>query len=149
MMREVPGIMGVKQSAGDLKLFADLMLACPPASASSRRSTRCSIRAWRSAPTAHLDAHLRRAAPVHRAVERGEARATTSAAWTCIAGCCGLWNAIYADNRIATFKYALSLQGLTVGTCRPADDPATPAQQAAIRAAMVALVPRQELVAAS
>ncbi len=29
IMRDVPGVIGVKQSAGDLKLFADLMLATP------------------------------------------------------------------------------------------------------------------------
>lgn len=29
IMREVPGVVGVKQSAGDLKLFADLMLDVP------------------------------------------------------------------------------------------------------------------------
>jgi 4-hydroxy-tetrahydrodipicolinate synthase len=50
-----------------------------------------------------------------------------------------LWNAIFADNRIATAKYALSLQGMEVGTCRRPTTPATPAQQAAIRAAVEAL----------
>ena len=31
-MTEVPEVIGVKQSAGDLKLMADLMLLAPPAS---------------------------------------------------------------------------------------------------------------------
>ncbi|HAG46313.1 MAG TPA: dihydrodipicolinate synthase family protein, partial [Gammaproteobacteria bacterium] len=26
LMREIPGVIGVKQSAGDMKLFADLMI---------------------------------------------------------------------------------------------------------------------------
>ena len=50
-----------------------------------------------------------------------------------------LWNAVFADNRIATAKYALSLQGVPVGVCRRPTVPATSAQQAAIRDAMADL----------
>ncbi len=50
-----------------------------------------------------------------------------------------LWNAIFADNRVATAKFALSLQGAPTGISRRPTPPVTPAQQAAIRAAIAAL----------
>ena len=52
IMREVPGVIGVKQSAGDLKLLADPDLSAPTGKESSARSTRSSTRPSRSAPTA-------------------------------------------------------------------------------------------------
>ena len=145
MMREVPGIMGVKQSAGDLKLFADLMLDVP---AGKRIFAAVDSLLY---PCVALGAHglismLTSAAPrqcieLWNAVKRGDHDHAQSLHRKLLR----LWNAIYADNRIATFKYALSLQGLTVGACRRPTLPATPAQQAAIRAAMEGLVPKREL----
>jgi 4-hydroxy-tetrahydrodipicolinate synthase len=49
IMQEVPGVIGVKQSAGDLKLFADLMLTAPTGKKSSARSMPCFTRRSRSA----------------------------------------------------------------------------------------------------
>jgi 4-hydroxy-tetrahydrodipicolinate synthase len=145
MMREVPGVMGVKQSAGDLKLFADLMLDVPQG---KRIFAAVDSLLY---PCVALGAHglismLTSAAPrqcieLWNAVKRGD-HAEAQALHRKLLR---LWNAIYADNRIATFKYALSLQGLTVGTSRRPTTPATPSQQAAIRAAMEELVPKKEL----
>jgi 4-hydroxy-tetrahydrodipicolinate synthase len=148
MMREVPGIMGVKQSAGDLKLFADLMLDVP---ADKRIFAAVDSLLY---PCVALGAHglismLTSAAP-RQCIELWNAmkRADHEHAQVLHRKLLRLWNAIFADNRIATFKYALSLQGLTVGTCRRPTAPATPAQQAAIRAAMEELVPKKELAPA-
>ena len=60
IMREVPGVIGVKQSAGDLKLLADLLLAAPAgelhlqrggrAALSVVRARRATARSRRSSP---------------------------------------------------------------------------------------------------
>lgn len=145
MMKEVPGVIGVKQSSGDLKSFADLMLNHAPGnrifaavdsllypcvalgahgliSMLTSAAPRQCIELWQAVKAGNHE----RALELHRKLLR-------------------LWNAIYADNRLSTFKYALSLQGLDVGVVRRPTLPATPAQQAAIRAAMEDLVPRGEL----
>ena len=43
IMREVPGVIGVKQSAGDLKLFADLMLMAPSRRKNLQRGRRAAL----------------------------------------------------------------------------------------------------------
>lgn len=140
MMREVPGVYGVKQSAGDLKQLADLLLGAAP---ENRIYGAVDSLLY---PCIALGAHglismLTSAAPrqciaLWRAVKEGDhesAKALHAKLLT-------LWNAIFADNRIATFKYALELQGLEVGACRRPTLPATDKQKAAIRAAMADLM---------
>lgn len=139
MMREEPGIIGVKQSAGDLKMLADLLNDEEPG-----KRIYAAIDALLY-PSMSLGAHgiismLASAAPkacleMWYAVQRGDHRRALALHRKMLR----LWNAIFADNRIATAKYALSLQGVPVGVCRRPTPPATPAQQAAIRAAIEAL----------
>ena len=52
IMTEVPDVIGVKQSAGDMKLLADLLLQPPPTAASSPPSTPFSTRPSPWDPTA-------------------------------------------------------------------------------------------------
>jgi 4-hydroxy-tetrahydrodipicolinate synthase len=59
------------------------------------------------------------------------------------------WNSIYADNRVALAKYALSLQGVPTGhTLRPIP-PASASQQAAIRVTLADLLPTAQLMKAA
>lgn len=139
MMREEPGIMGVKQSAGDLKMLADLLLA---AGKGDRIFAAIDALLY---PAISLGAHgvismLASAAPraclaLWEAVRDGDHARALALHRRLL----GLWNAIHADNRIATAKYALEVQGLQVGPCRRPTPPATPEQKAAIRAAIAAL----------
>ncbi|HEY8610814.1 MAG TPA: dihydrodipicolinate synthase family protein [Roseomonas sp.] len=139
MMREEPGVIGVKQSAGDLKMLADLLLEAGP---NDRIYAAIDALLY---PSMALGTHgvismLASAAPrqcieMWNAVKAGD----HARAQVLHRRMLRLWNAIFADNRIATAKYALSLQGMEVGTCRRPTTPATPAQQAAIRAAVEAL----------
>ena len=56
-----------------------------------------------------------------------------------------LWNALYADNQVATTKYALWLQGAPTGhTLKPVPE-ATPAQKEAIRIALADVLPEEQL----
>lgn len=148
MMREEPGIIGVKQSAGDLKMLADLLNDEEPG-----QRIYAAIDALLY-PSMALGAHgiismLASAAPkacleMWHAVQRGDHRRALALHRKMLR----LWNAIFADNRIATAKYALSLQGVPVGVCRRPTPPATPVQQAAIRAAIEALVEEPTLAVA-
>ena len=52
IMKDMPGVIGVKQSAGDLKLMADLLINLPRARRSIAPSMRCCIPRSRSARTA-------------------------------------------------------------------------------------------------
>lgn len=140
MMREVPGVYGVKQSAGDLKQLADLMLGATPG---NRIYGAVDSLLY---PCISLGAHglismLTSAAPrqciaLWKAVKAGDHERALQLHRKLLA----LWNAIFADNRIATFKYALSLQGLDVGVCRRPTTPATEKQKAGIKVAMEALL---------
>ena len=140
MMREVPGVFGVKQSAGDLKQLADLMLGAAPG---NRIYGAVDSLLY---PCIALGAHglismLTSAAPRHcielwQAVKRGDHAHAGLLHQRLLA----LWNAIYSDNRIATFKYALQTQGLEVGVCRRPTLPATGEQRARVDTAMAALL---------
>ena len=139
MMREEPGVIGVKQSAGDLKLLADLLNDAAPG---DRIYAAIDALLY---PSIALGAHgvismLAAAAPrqcleLWEAVQRGDHAAALGLHRKMLR----LWNAIFADNRVATSKFALSLQGAPTGVSRRPTPPVTPAQQATIRAAIAAL----------
>ncbi|MDF2809667.1 MAG: dihydrodipicolinate synthase family protein [Microvirga sp.] len=139
MMREEPGVIGVKQSAGDLKLLADLLLDAGP-----KDRIFAAIDALLY-PSIALGAHgvismLAAAAPrqcldLWEAVQRGDHATALGLHRKMLR----LWNAIFADNRIATSKFALSLQGAPLGISRRPTPAVTPQQQATIRSAVADL----------
>ena len=111
ILREVPGVVGVKQSAGDLKLLADLLETAP------RGARILSAVDALLYPSFTLGAHgaiaaILTAAPracvlLWQAVARedhGTARRLHSALLR-------LWNALVGDNLPANVKQALDLQG--------------------------------------
>jgi 4-hydroxy-tetrahydrodipicolinate synthase len=139
IMREVPGVIGVKQSAGDLKLVADLLtmarpedlilsavdaLLYPSFALGAHGSIAAILTAVPAASVALWDAvrsgdHAR-ALDLHRRL-------------------LPLWNAMMGDNLPACTKFAQTLQGCPALFPRAPMPPATPAQQAAIRAALAGL----------
>ena len=145
IMREVPGVAGVKQSAGDLKALADLLVDARP---SDRIFAAVDALLY---PCIALGAHgvisiLTTAVPsalvqLWDAVRRGD----HAFGRDMHARLLRLWNALYADNRVATTKYALWLQGAPTGhTLRPVAA-VTPAQKAAIREALAGVLPQARL----
>ena len=145
IMREVPGVIGVKQSAGDLKLFADLMITAAP----SNRIF-CAVDALLY-PAFTLGAHgsiaaILTAAPkacvdLWNAVKAGD----HAQALRLHERLLPLWNAMVGDNLPACTKFAQALQGCDAGMPRQPMPSASPTQQAAIRKALLDLgvqVPR-------
>lgn len=136
IMRQVPQVIGVKQSAGDLKLFADLMLGAP------RGARIFSAVDALLYPSFTLGAHgtiaaLPTAAP--RAVVKLwdlTAAGDHKAALRLHNKLLGLWNAMIDDNLPAAVKFALTAQGIRGGHPRAPMPAASPAQQRAIRAAL-------------
>lgn len=139
IMTEVPLVVGVKQSAGDLKLFADLMITAPkdkmifsavdalmyPSYALGAAGSIAAILA--AAPKASVD--------LWDAVKAGDhARALDLHQKLLV-----LWNAIVADNLPACTKFAQALQGVPAMLPRQPMPVASPAQQAAIVKALQGL----------
>ena len=135
LMREVPGVFGVKQSASDLKAMADLIDRCEP-----HQRIYAAIDALLY-PTFSLAAHgaisqILSAVPgpcveLWNMVQRGDHVAALALHKKLLK----MWNAISGDNRLAVTKYTMSLQGVPVGNPRAPLTPASAAQrQAAINA---------------
>lgn len=135
IMTEVPLVIGVKQSAGDLKLFADLMMMAPD------KLIYSAVDALMY-PSYALGAHGSIAAILTTAPH------ASVALWNAVkAGdharaldlhnkLLTLWNAIIADNLPACARHAQTLQGLPKTWSRAPMPEASPAQQAAIARAL-------------
>ncbi len=139
IMDEVPGVLGVKQSAGDMKLFADLMRRSKP----------------QNLIFSAVDALLY---PSYQLGARGAIAAILTAApgpsvrlWDAVIAedwqtardlherLMPLWDAIGQDNMPSLVKYAQHLQGLDAGLARRPTSPASDAQKAAVKAALKTL----------
>ncbi len=139
IFEEVPGVIGVKQSAGDLKLYADLLIDAPP---HARIYSAVDALMY---PSFALGGHgaiaaILAAAP-HACVRLWDAvRAGDHAmALDLHQKLLRLWNAMFADNLPACTKYAQSLQGIPAGTPRAPMPAASPEQRMAVRDALEAV----------
>ena len=135
LMREVPGVFGVKQSASDMKSMADLIQRCEP-----HQRIYAAIDALLY-PTFALAAHgaisqILSAVPgpcvkLWNLVRSGDHVRALELHGRLLK----MWNTIAGDNRLAVTKYTMSLQGVPVGNPRAPLTPASAAQrQAAARA---------------
>lgn len=136
IMNELPGVIGVKQSAGDLKLMADLLLDIPagkvvlsavdallyPSFALGAHGTIAANPA--AAPTACV--------ALWNAVQRGD----HDRARILHEHLLRFWNTIVGDNLPACVKYALSLQGCPDSLPRQPMPAPSAAQKAAIAPAL-------------
>lgn len=136
IMTDIPGVVGVKQSAGDLKLFADLMATAPEG---SRIMSAVDALMY---PSFTLGAHgavaaILTAAPkasviLWDAVEAGDHPAALDLHLRLLA----LWNAMIDDNLPAAVKAALDFQGLAGGLPRRPMPAASNSQRNGIAAAL-------------
>ncbi|MEZ4680423.1 MAG: dihydrodipicolinate synthase family protein [Caldilineaceae bacterium] len=138
IITEVDGVIGVKQSAGDMKLLADLLLLLD-----GRGIVFSAVDALLY-PSYTLGAHgsiaaILAAAPTlcvqqWEAVQRGD-HAVALAIHNKLLR---IWNAMPHDNLPANVKTAMRLQGRDGGIPRAPMQPSSPAQEAALRSALQA-----------
>jgi 4-hydroxy-tetrahydrodipicolinate synthase len=140
IMNELPGVMGVKQSAGDLKLMADLLLDVPagkvvltavdallyPSFALGAHGTIAANPAAAPGPCVALWDAVQRgdhatALEIHRRLLR-------------------FWNTIASDNLPACVKHALTLQGCPAGEPRQPMPAPSARQKEAIAPALAHLL---------
>jgi len=138
IMNEVPLVIGVKQSAGDLKLFADLMMMAPD------KLIYSAVDALMY-PSYTLGAHgsiaaILSAAP-HASVKLWDAvkAGDHALALELHKKLLTLWNAIVSDNLPACTRHAQTLQGLPRTFSRAPMPQASSAQAAAIAKALEGL----------
>ncbi|MDP6343283.1 MAG: dihydrodipicolinate synthase family protein [Alphaproteobacteria bacterium] len=136
IVKAVPEVVGVKQSAGDMKLLADLLLTAPPA---ARIFSAVDALMY---PSFALGSHgaiaaILTAAPAALVrlwdlVQAGEHQAARALHQRLLV----LWNAMADDNLPAAVKFALSEQGVPGGYPRAPMPAASTAQRRAIAAAL-------------
>jgi 4-hydroxy-tetrahydrodipicolinate synthase len=135
IMNEVPLVIGVKQSAGDLKLFADLIVMAPEKliySAVDALMYPSYVLGAHGSIAAILTAAPHASVGLWDAVKAGNHARALDLHKKLLA----LWNALIADNLPACTRYAQILQGLPKTHPRAPMPEASIAQQAAIRAAL-------------
>ena len=139
IMDEVPGVLGVKQSAGDMKLFADLIRRAKPKNMIF------------SAVDALLYLSYKLGAPGSIAAILTAAPGPSVKLWDAVIEqdwetakdlhekLMPLWDAIGLDNMPSLCKYAQSLQGLESGFARRPTSPANNNQKEKVREALINL----------
>lgn len=136
IMADIPGVVGVKQSAGDLKLFADLMAAAPEGarimSAVDALMYPSFTLGAHGAVAAILTAAPRASVILWDAVADGDHATALDLHLRLLA----LWNAMIDDNLPAAVKAALDFQGLAGGLPRRPMPAASNSQRSAIAAAL-------------
>ena len=138
MMRQIPGLIGVKQSAGDLKLLADLLHTSADA---GRIMSAVDALLY---PSFALGAHGAIAAILTAApelcvqlwdqVQAGDQAGALATHLKLLP----IWNAIMADNLPANVKTALAMQGRPAGIPRMPMPESSEQQRASIEAALQA-----------
>lgn len=138
MMREIDGLIGVKQSAGDLKLMADLLMTSADAGLIMSAVDALLY------PSFALGAHGSIAAILTAAPElcvqlwNQVAAGDHAAALETHLKLLPVWNAIMDDNLPANVKTALTLQGRPAGVPRMPMPESSAVQRTAIKQALLA-----------
>ena len=139
IMAEVPMVIGVKQSAGDMKLLADLLLKAPQdryifTAVDALLYPSFALRSH-GAIAAILSAAPKACVDLWDAVATGDHATALDLHQRLLP----LWNAMFDDNLPACTKYAQTLQGVDAGLPRAPMPSASPEQQRKIRAALEGL----------
>ena len=133
IMDEVPGVLGVKQSAGDMKLFADLIRRAKPENLIFSAVDALLYSSYQLGAPGAIAAILT-AAP-GPSVQLWDA--VLDQKWETARGLherlMPLWDAIGLDNMPSLCKYAQKLQGIETGYARKPTSPASDQQKKSIR----------------
>jgi len=133
IMQDMPGVIGVKQSAGDMKLTADLLIGLPPG-----KKVYCAVDALLYCGFALGSQGTIAAQPaaipgvcvtLWNAIQAGDHKKALEIHQAMLR----FWNTISADNLPANIKTALRLQGVETGQPRMPMPASSEAQTAAIR----------------
>jgi 4-hydroxy-tetrahydrodipicolinate synthase len=145
IMREVPAVQGVKQSAGDMKLLADLLMLSDPEdiilSAVDALLYPSFCLGAQGAIAAILAAAPATCVALWEAVQAGDHELALDLHHQLLP----VWNAIEGDNLPAAVRAVMALQGRDGGLPRSPMSPASGAQIAAVGEAVVGLVHERSL----
>ncbi|MHC5653444.1 dihydrodipicolinate synthase family protein [Stappia sp. ICDLI1TA098] len=145
IIREIPNVIGVKQSAGDLKLFADLMITAPDDALIFSAVDALLYPSFAMGSCGTIAANPAAVPGVCVALWDAVQAGNHKLAREIHESLLRFWNTISADNLPANVKYALSQQGVPSGLPR-APMPATSAAQAErIRAALSQVLKYEKL----
>lgn len=136
ILTEVPGVVGVKQSAGDMKLLADLLLQAPERSRILTAVDALLYPSFVLGAQGAIAAVLTAAPTVCVALWDAVGRGDHATALDLHKKLLPIWNAIFADNLPANVKHAMALQGRHGGRPRAPMPPSSPQQQDAIARAL-------------
>ena len=137
-------IIGVKQSAGDLKLLADLLLESQPEDRIFSAVDALLYSSFALGAKGAIAAILTAAPGPCVALWDAVARGDHALALDLHRRLLMLWNAMAGDNLPACVKHAQALQGCPAGRPRSPMPQASEAQQAAIKVALQGLEVRME-----
>lgn len=139
IMDEVPGVVGVKQSAGDMKLFADLMRRAKPEnlifSAVDALLYPSYMLGARGSIAAILSTAPGPSVKLWNAVKRGDHETARKLHEKLMP----VWDAVGLDNMPSLVKYAQSLQSVEAGVARKPTSPPTEQQKEMVRSALKGL----------
>ncbi len=139
IMDEVPGVLGVKQSAGDMKLFADLIRRANPKNLIFSAVDALLLSSYQLGAPGSIAAILTAAPKSSVELWNAALDEDWKTAITLHEKLMPLWDAIGLDNMPSLCKYAQKLQGLETGIARRPTSPATEEQKQKIKIALTNL----------
>lgn len=139
IMDEVPGVLGVKQSAGDMKLFADLVRRARPENLIFSAVDALLYSSYQLGAPGAIAAILTAAPGPSVKLWNAVIEQDWSTARDLHERLMPLWDAIGVDNMPSLCKYAQHLQGVEAGYARRPTSPATDEQKRQVCAALANL----------
>jgi 4-hydroxy-tetrahydrodipicolinate synthase len=139
IMDEVPGVVGVKQSAGDMKLFADLMRRSKPNNLIFSAVDALLYPSYQLGAVGSIAAILTAAPGPSVALWDAVKAKDWDKARDLHERLMPVWDAVGVDNMPSLVKYAQSLQGVEAGLAKKPTSPASEEQKAQVRAALEGL----------
>ena len=136
IMDEVPGVLGVKQSAGDMKLFADLMRRAKPDNLIFSAVDALLYPSYQLGAQGAIAAILTAAPGPSVRLWNAVKEQDWATALDLHERLMPLWDALGVDNMPSLVKYAQELQGLEAGCARRPTAPATGEQRQQVRTAL-------------
>ncbi|MEM7268589.1 MAG: dihydrodipicolinate synthase family protein [Pseudomonadota bacterium] len=136
IMDEVPGVAGVKQSAGDMKLFADLVRRTNPRNRIYSAVDALLYPSYMLGAPGSIAAILTAAPKASRDLWDAAQAGDHETARDLHERLMPVWDAVGQDNMPSLVKYAQELQGVPAGLARRPTSPARDHQKEAVKAAL-------------